>query len=307
MIFQFSFDNKNELIIANGQPYINNNGALLLSIVDIDWEAFLSQVMSWVDKEIPAVCWDKQVDTILETVKCHQVLRSYVIDAVYKDKLIETLKTMSAIKRELVSILEMLIDEERNTYTVRLFEHVHSLENRDVQVFKTGPEQVRKLTRMEQISIQKELFEGMRVRYKTEDLSALVFREIRFLCEHQFIIRKCSHCRGFFWTRTTNKVYCNRIVPGRHATCTQYGPRRKRQIQKRPAYNLYWLHRTEAFHHASRHEDRHAFQAWIKAAQPYKSLARRGEISPEDMSVAMQQIEKLIFPTASLQAQGMEG
>ena len=120
--------------------------------------------------------------------------------------------------------------------------------------------------------------------------------ELRQLCIDQHIIRKCANCRRFFWTRITKKIYCSRIAPGRATTCSQYGPRRKRQIGKRPAFNLYWKYRTEAFQRMSQEKDSRAFQAWVKATQPYKEAARRGEISVEEMKRIMEKTEIQVFP-----------
>lgn len=298
MKFQFSFEGKYELIFANGQPYQNNIGALMTSVIDMDWEVFKSQVNDWRQKEIPYVCWDKQVDAILKAVKCHPVLRAYLLSAVYDRTLIEKLQTLSETKTILHSILETLVDEDRSDYVIRLYEALNRLINTKSQVCIDSAEHVKRMRISEQKQIKTQLPEGMRVSFVTEEITALVFRELRHLCTNEFIIRKCAHCRGFFWTRTTNKVYCTRIVPGRHATCSQYGPRRKRQVDKRPAYNLYWTYRARAFHLSADEGNRQAFQTWIAATQPYKGRARRGEISLEEMHTLLKNIEQQVFPAA---------
>ena len=270
----------------------------MTSVIDMDWAVFQSQVNDWRQKEIPQVCWDKQVDAILKAVKCHPVLRIYLMSAVYDRTLIEKLQMLSEAKMILHSILETLVDEDRSDYIVRLYDELHRLTNTNSQICLDSAEHVKRMRLSEQKQLKALLPEGMRVSFETEEITALIFRELRHLCANAFIIRKCAHCRGFFWTRTTNKVYCTRVVPGRHATCSQYGPRRKRQVDKRPAYNLYWTYRARAFHLSANEGNRQAFQTWITATQPYKGRARRGEISLEEMNTLMQKIEQKVFPSA---------
>lgn len=297
MEFLFSFNNKYEFIIVNDHLYKNNIGALITNVIDIDWESLQNQISEWVKNEIPVACWDKQVDAILDSLKCHHVVRLYLMEAVYKKTLPDKLKELSETKQKLVSILEFLVDENANDYISKLYEQFHDDVNCNVQTYFQVQKQVKTIPRQKQAIIKKQNPVEINIRFSTDNIEAIIFRELRFICANQFVIRKCAHCRRFFWTRTTNKVYCNRIVQGKKATCNQYGPRRKRQIEKRPAYNLYWNHRAKAFHTAIKQDDKLAFQAWIKEAQPYKSLARRGEISLEDMCDALVKIEQRIFPT----------
>ncbi len=299
MEFQFSFETNRELIIIDGQLYINPIGTLLQSVLDIDWSAQQKQLEKWERNEIPKTCWYEQISKEIEKQNCHPVIKYYLEQAASDGTVDEKINTLARAKKILLAMLEAIVDEDRSEYDARLYEQFYEQAKEHIQA-----PAIRKISGQDQ---QKRSCEDPDVLsksdqndlYATKNLTVMLCLELRQLCLDLCIIRKCANCRRFFWTHITKKIYCNRTVPGRTTTCSKYGPQRKYYVGKRPAFNLYWKYRTKVFQRMSQEKDRHAFHAWVKITQPYKEAARRGEISVDEMKKRLEKAELKVFPAQS--------
>lgn len=296
MEFHFSFSPKEELIVIDEHVYTHDIGALIQCVIDTDWIEIQNQVELWMKHEIPSLYWGKHIEKILVNVNCHPAIRNYLVKVSENGILAKEIQSISKTKEILRTMFETLVDEDKNEYAMCIYELFH-------EQFRQGTEGIiEKLDNMKWVSaamqsiLTDDLKKKFRMLYVTDDLSMLLYREVRFLCSNHFIIRKCINCRNFFWTQSTTKMYCSRAIPHRKATCSQYGPRRKRQLEKRPAYKLYWSQRNKIFAQAMRDENAQAFRRWVKAAAPYKELSEHGDITLEEMAHALNIIEGQIFP-----------
>lgn len=301
MEIYFSFNTKQELIILNEQKYTHEIGALLQCVTDTDWSALQSQVELWAENGVPAVCWGKHIDTLLQSVQCHPLIRKLLADASGKGTVIQEIKDLIEAKRVIKHIFETLVDEDRNEYAMRLYELFHEEITSDVRMWLNELDTIKAMPDEKILPLYRNELEinlkDFPVVFITDRLQTILFRELRFICTNHFIIRKCINCRNFFWTRSTTKMYCNRPVPLRKTNCSQYGPRRKRQMEKRPAYKLYWHQREKTFSRSLQAKDHSLFRAWLRATDPYKNRAKHGDISLEEMAHNLSVIEQRIFPT----------
>ena len=276
MEFQFSFGKKHELILVDKKPYIHHIGTLIQSVLDTDWCSLKRQIELWELGEIPSVCWESTMEQILKAADCHPVILLWLCDGAKQNALIkQRIDGLTELRERIRTLMEDLVDEDQYGYITRFYE-LFSDRSRWKGTARTTE------------------LDGS---FTGTTVESVVYYELQYLCKNRFFIRKCACCRRFFWTYYTNKVYCNRPVPGRSRTCNQYGPGAKRQKKRRPAYNLYWEKRAEMFQLTTQEKDHLAFQAWVKAAQPYKEMAKQGNISLEDMAICLKRIERCILPS----------
>jgi len=299
----FSFNTKQELIVVDGQTYTHEIGALLKCIIDTDWMMLLHQVEQWAQNGTPAAFWGKHIDSLLQSLQCHPLIRKLLAEMSDKKIVVQEIEKLIETQKALKHVCETLVDEHRDEYAIRLYELFHEEITQETQLWLSRMEEVRTSSDGKTLQLADQLQQDFPVIFSTKNLQTIAFRELRFICTNHFYIRKCVNCRNFFWTKSTTKMYCNRPVPLRKTNCSQYGPRRKRQMEKRPAYKLYWNQRDRMLSQALHRNDHSVFYTWLKETAPYKERARRGDISLEEMLHILNEIERHLYPSLSSKTQ----